>query len=82
LENALAVAKLAATDDMPLSTLAQRYLFATAEADRVVVGARNLPQMKATLEDWYAGTLPEYLFDAITNILIKNHQSNDGKDKD
>ncbi len=70
IENAIKVNQLAAENNIPLSTLAQRYLFSIAEADRVVVGAKNAKQMEATINDWNAGALPEQLFDAITSIIV------------
>lgn len=70
IENALKVKELAESHAIPLASMAQRYLFAIAEADRVVVGARNTQQMKDTLQDWQAGSLPEHLFEAITDIII------------
>ena len=69
--NAAEVEKLAAAADLAISTLSQRYLFSIAEADRIVVGPRNLTDMRATLGDWRAGTLPESLFDAITDIILR-----------
>ena len=69
--NALEVEKLAASVGMPISTVAQRYLFAITEADRIVVGPKNLEQMKATLDDWEAGALPVSLFNAVTHIILK-----------
>ena len=70
IENAIKVKELAISTNIPLSTLSQRYLFSIAEADRVVVGARNVKQMQNTLQDWNAGSLPENLFETITDIII------------
>lgn len=70
LDNARKVKALADEHDIPLSTLSQRYLFSIAEADRVVVGARNMAQIQATLKDWQLGILPEELFNAITDIIL------------
>ncbi len=41
LDIAIQIKTLADSLDMPLPTLAQRYLFSIAEADRIVMGARN-----------------------------------------
>lgn len=71
IDNAVKVKALADEHDMPLATLAQRYLFSIAEADRVVVGARNMQQVNATLHDWNAGKLSKELFDAITAIICE-----------
>ncbi len=70
LDNAKKVKDLAEELEMPLPTLAQRYLFSIAEADRVVMGARNLKQIQSTLEDWKLGKLPESIFDQITEIIV------------
>ena len=69
LENARRVKAIAAHHDMPLPTLAQRFLFSIKEADRVVMGARNLAQIKATLVDWKQGKLPREIFDKVLNVL-------------
>ncbi|GAB3649851.1 hypothetical protein GCM10028791_16170 [Echinicola sediminis] len=71
LVNAKAVKAIADDLQMPLPTLAQRYLFSIEEADRVVVGARNLGQIAATLNDWKLGKLPEDIFHRITEIILK-----------
>lgn len=70
LDHAKQVKALADELDMPLPTLAQRYLFSIAEADRVVMGARNLKQINATVEDWKLGKLPEAVFHQITEIIL------------
>lgn len=70
-QNAIEVNKIAQEIEMPLATLAQRYLFSIKEADRIVMGARTLDQIKATISDWKQGKLPEYIFNKITNIIIK-----------
>ncbi len=71
LNNAIKVKAIADRIDMPLSTLAQRYLFSIAEADRVVMGARNMKQIKSTIEDWNLGKLPEDIFNEITETIIE-----------
>ncbi|GGF36167.1 aldo/keto reductase [Echinicola rosea] len=71
LDNAKAIKKIADEQNMPLSSLAQRYLFSIEEADRVVVGARNLEQITTTIEDWKQGKLPKVVFDQITNTILK-----------
>jgi len=64
------VKAVAEDHDMALSTLAQRYLFSIAEADRVVMGARTPKQIEATVSDWKAGKLPKPLFDKVTNAIV------------
>lgn len=70
LDNAKKVKALAEANGMDISTLSQRYLFSIAEADRVVVGARNMAQVQSTLNDWSLGKLPEDLFNAVTDIIL------------
>lgn len=70
IENAKRINKLAQYYGIPLSTLAQRYLFSIREADRVVMGARTIPQIKSTIHDWQQGALPEAIFNEITTILL------------
>lgn len=77
LENAIRVKALADKYGLPLATLAQRYLFSIAEADRVVMGARTPAQIKATIDDWNAGKLSKALFDEVTACILTNqHESN------
>ncbi len=71
LENAKKVKAIADSLDMPLPALAQRYLFSIAEADRIVMGARNMQQIQATIADWESGKLSEENFDKITAIIMK-----------
>ncbi len=75
-ENDLSVAqKVKAIADhlgMALSTLAQRYLFSIKEADRVVMGARTLEQIKSTLLDWQSGKLDEEVFEMITSAILED----------
>ncbi|WP_298365642.1 aldo/keto reductase [uncultured Lutibacter sp.] len=70
LENAIRVKEVADKYKMSLATLSQRYLFSIKEADRVVMGARTPEQIKATIDDWNAGKLPEQIFNEITEIII------------
>jgi len=74
LQNAIKVNAIAEEHYLPLPTLAQRYLFSIAEADRIVIGARNTNQIKKTIGDWEMGKLPEFLFDKITDTLRSINQ--------
>ncbi len=69
LKAATAVNQLAVKYQIPLATFAQRYLFSVKEADRVVMGARTIKQIQATVVDWQQGVLPEGLFQEITNTI-------------
>lgn len=68
LDHAKKIKALADEQKMDISSLSQRYLFSIAEADRVVVGARNMKQIQSTLNDWNSGKLSEELFNQITDI--------------
>ena len=68
-QTAIAVKKIANRQRMSIATLAQRYLFSVREADRVVMGARKIEQIRATVADWQAGVLPKPLFDEITETI-------------
>jgi len=70
LENAVRVKQVADTYNMSLATLSQRYLFSIKEADRVVMGARTPAQIKATVDDWNAGKLPEAIFNEVTDCIL------------
>ncbi len=70
MENAIRVKAVADNHNMPLATLAQRYLFSIKEADRVVMGARTPAQIKATIDDWNAGKLSEGLFNEVTACIL------------
>ncbi|GAA3590879.1 aldo/keto reductase [Flavivirga amylovorans] len=69
LDNAIRVKTVADRIHIPLATLAQRYLFSIAEADRVVMGARNMKQIQSTIKDWKLGKLSEDIFNEITEII-------------
>lgn len=70
LENAIRVKAIADKYNMALATLSQRYLFSILEADRVVMGARTPAQIKATVNDWNAGRLPETIFNEVTACIL------------
>jgi aryl-alcohol dehydrogenase-like predicted oxidoreductase len=69
IKNAILVNGIAKKYGMPLPTLAQRYLFSINEATRIVMGARNIKQIQNTISDWQQGSLPEAIFDEITNLM-------------
>lgn len=73
---AIAVKAVADKYDLSLPSLAQRYLFSIAEADRVVMGARTPKQIAATVKDWRAGKLPTSIFDEVTSAILKSRQEN------
>ncbi len=66
-ENARKLKAIADREGMKISSLAQRFLFSMAEANRVVMGARKIEQIKSTMADWNAGLLPKTLFEEIAS---------------
>ncbi|MCR9062687.1 MAG: aldo/keto reductase [Cytophagales bacterium] len=66
-KNARKLKAIADREGMKISSLAQRFLFSMAEANRVVMGARKIEQIKSTMADWNAGLLPKALFDEIAS---------------
>ncbi|MFB9292582.1 aldo/keto reductase [Persicitalea jodogahamensis] len=61
--------ELAQSLDMKLSTLAHRYLLSMQEVDYLVLGAKNLSQLKTTLTDCRAGRLDESAFEELTDLI-------------
>lgn len=57
---------------MTLTELALRYLFSMEEADRVVLGPKNIDEVKNSLRIWEKGPLPESLFNQVTEVLLKS----------
>ncbi|MCX2449759.1 aldo/keto reductase [Pedobacter sp. PLR] len=72
ISHAVKVNEIAKMYNIPLATLAQRYLFSIREATRVVMGARNIVQIQRTIEDWTMGALPEDIFDQITTAITEH----------
>lgn len=64
---------LAADVELPLPTLAHRYLFSMVEADRVIIGAGNRVDLQTTLAGYKAGALPKALFEQITDTILNSH---------
>ena len=55
---------------LSLATLAHRFLFSTAEIDRVVIGARTPAELTAALADFSAGPLSAALFAEISSLTV------------
>ena len=70
-KTALVVNEIAMKYGLKLSSLAQRYLFSTKEASRVVIGARKIEQIKSTVDDWKAGALPQSVFEEVTDEIME-----------
>lgn len=66
-ENAQKAYKIAKEHGLELSTLAHRYLLSIKEVDHLVIGARNMAQLKSTLADCRQGVLPREIFDELTD---------------
>ncbi|HEV7347350.1 aldo/keto reductase [Telluribacter sp.] len=54
---------------MTLPALAHRYLLSMQEVDYLVLGAKNLTQIKATLADCREGRLEENVFEELTDLI-------------
>ncbi len=52
-----------------LPALAHRYLLSMQEVDYLVLGAKNLAQLRATLTDCQAGRLEEKTFEELTDLI-------------
>lgn len=74
-QTAKAVHAIAIKYDLPLSSLAQRYLFSIKEADRVVMGARKISQIQSTVSDWQQGVLPETIFNEVTKTILETRRN-------
>ncbi|MEX0314623.1 MAG: aldo/keto reductase [Allomuricauda sp.] len=71
LQNAVAVKEIADENEIPLPTLAHRYLFSVNEADRIVIGAKNLQEIQSSIIDWQSGKLTKKLFNQITDTICE-----------
>ena len=56
--------------DLPLSTLAHRYVLSIQEIDYIVIGPRTMDQLTKTLADCQQGPLPEEIFNELTNHIL------------
>ena len=56
--------------DLPLSTLAHRYVLSVQEIDYVVIGPHTMEHLTKTLADCQQGPLPEEIFDELTNRIL------------
>jgi aryl-alcohol dehydrogenase-like predicted oxidoreductase len=54
---------------MSLPSLAHRFAFAMDAIDRVVLGACNMQQLRASLDDWRQGPISEKLFDDVCSVI-------------
>ena len=76
IDNAEKLESLANQWDISLATLSQRYAFSIAEADRIVLGPKNLEEFLATRKDIEQGPLPEGMFDVITKQIMGSWEAN------
>lgn len=65
LKNAVKMSRLAKMHNIRLSTLAHRFALSVQEIDWIVVGARNMAQLKNTLADFEEGPLEESIFNKV-----------------
>ncbi len=69
INSAIKVKKVAEAYEISLPTLAQRFMYSIAEIDRMVIGSRNLEQLKSTLNDIKQGKLEKEIFDKIIDCI-------------
>jgi D-threo-aldose 1-dehydrogenase len=69
-KNAIKIKGLADSAGISLPELAHRYILSVLEIDYLVLGSRNMKQLKNSLSDCNKGILEEDLFNKITKILI------------
>ncbi|PQV51503.1 aryl-alcohol dehydrogenase-like predicted oxidoreductase [Jejuia pallidilutea] len=67
LDNAAKVLQISKRENIPLPTLAHRFVLGVKEIDWIVLGARNLTQLKDTLNDIAQGPLSKKIFTDIIN---------------
>lgn len=65
IENAQMANSLAEQSDMSLTSLAHRFMMSIYEIDFMVIGAKNMLELKSTLKDYETGQLDEKLFNRI-----------------
>ena len=70
LDRASQAQQIAAKYDLPLSTLAHRYVLSIQEIDYVVIGPRTMEYLTKTLADCQQGPLPEDIFNELTNHML------------
>ena len=70
LDRASQAQQMAAKYDLPLSTLAHRYVLSIQEIDYIVIGPRTMDQLTKTLADCQQGPLPEEIFNELTNHIL------------
>ncbi len=72
IDNAAKVKKIAQKNSMTLTELALRYLFSMREAERVVMGPKDLDEVRNSLRIFEKGPLPKGLFNQVTEVLLKS----------
>jgi aryl-alcohol dehydrogenase-like predicted oxidoreductase len=71
-ENAVKVNRIAMENGLSLTNLALRYLFAMNEADRVVLGPKNMEEVQKSISIWEEGPVDKAIFDEVTEFLLKS----------
>ena len=69
IDNASLAKTLAHSYDLPLPTLAHRFILSIAEVDYMVIGAKNMTELTATLNDCVLGKLEKELFYKLINCI-------------
>jgi len=70
LENAKKVKYIAELHKLSLPSLAHRYAASIAEIDYLVIGPRNMKQLKSFLDDYENGVLEKGLFEELNKALV------------
>ncbi len=72
IDNAVKVNNIAKENGISLTNLALRYLFSMKEADRVVLGPKNMDEVKTSISIWEEGPLDKQVFEEITEVLMES----------
>lgn len=64
--------KIAEKHDLPLASLAHRFLLTLPEEFKIVIGAVNVYQLRQSLGDFAEGPLPGELFNEIMALITVN----------
>lgn len=72
IDNAAKVNRIAKENGISLTNLALRYLFSMKEADRVVLGPKNMEEVKKSISIWKEGPLEQQIFEEVTEVLMES----------
>lgn len=72
INNAVKVNEIAQRKGITLTNLALRYLLSMKEADRVVLGPKNMGEVKKSISIWKEGPLDQQIFEEVTEVLMES----------